>query len=164
MIVLYEWVNLKEHLLRPQTHHIVFLCLPLRLYLSTSSRPPPPPTHYRRHMPPAPLNPTHPSLLSSPLLSAPLIALQLIEFCPPQHAPKSLLHANRPQLHWSGDGRGRGWGRGRLMHYHFRGVTICPPFYFFNNLRRQLAWTSLVFLVLLGYAESSQRVYLTNVT
>lgn len=160
MIVLYEWVNLKEHLLRPQTHHIVFLCLPLRLYLSTSSSPLP---HQPTTTATCPLLPSIQHILrSSPFLSPPLIALQLIEFCPPQHAPKSLLHANRPQLHWSGDGWG--WGRGRLMHYHFRGVTICPFFFFFNNLRRRLAWTSLVFLVLLGYAESSQRVYLTNVT
>lgn len=87
-------------------NHVVLLCFPVCIWhsYSTSSLPfsaPPPPTP----LPQLPLHLLSPDISFPPLPSSfsPLIAPQLIEFCPPQQAPKSLLHGNRPQLHWSGD-------------------------------------------------------------
>lgn len=62
---------------------------------------------------PLPLSLHQPSQCNTLLLPAPLIALQWIQCCPPQQAPKSLLHCNGPQLRSSGVS-GAGWGGNSL--------------------------------------------------
>lgn len=90
-----------QHTALKKENHVVLLCFPVCLdSYSTSSLP-----YSAPPLPQLPLHLLSPDISFPPLPSSfsPLIAPQLIEFCPLQQAPKSLLHGNRPQLHWSGD-------------------------------------------------------------
>lgn len=85
---------LSWNICRPQTHCIVRWSCMFASFLAFIL---PLPLHHHHHHYQPPRS-SQCNIFSTLLLPSPLIALQWIQCCPPQQAPKSLLHGNGPQL------------------------------------------------------------------